>query len=163
MNESSEERPEKCDCGYPARWAANPNVPLRFDERFQEFHLLERDDGAYLILRYCFWCGGKLPESKRPDFFTKPEEAELAEIASLLKETKTAGEALAALGPPDHTFDGEPESGTAVDDKVVRWRRQHSYTSRWKSLHLTLLEMPDGSFERMTSGKWIGSPGEDAS
>lgn len=61
---------KSCECGFPKRWFADPTWPVEFDERMNEYNLVH--DGAKAIMRYCYWCGGRLPDSKRDNFFTTP-------------------------------------------------------------------------------------------
>ena len=88
-----------CECGMPARCAANPMIPIEFDEKMNEYHLVR--DGSETQMRYCFWCGGRLPESNRGLFFTTPSESEKAEVKELLKGARSHDDVLSILGPAD--------------------------------------------------------------
>lgn len=93
-----------CECGYPARWASDPMSPVQFDERLNEYQLLLQNRG-YARMRFCFWCGGRLPESKRGTLFTSMDDAELTEARSLLSGAKLFEDVVRVLGPPDETLD----------------------------------------------------------
>jgi hypothetical protein len=118
-----------------------------------EFHLVH--EGAYALLRYCFICGGRLPESRRGDSFSVPSEAEAEEVRRLIGTVKTLQDVLATLGNPDETFDGESFHGCAAASEI-RWKRLLRYSSRWKTLVLDVLELPDGGVTYAVSGQYIG-------
>jgi hypothetical protein len=122
-----------CDCGGPERWVRDPHFPVEFDEQMNEYHLVR--DGARALMRYCFWCGGRLPESRRGSCFTTPSAAEMAEVKGLLDGAKTHEDVLRILGPPDEFRD----MGGGVIDKtsgavLSRWDQHYAYTKRWKTL-----------------------------
>src|SRR4051794_25901079 len=111
----SNDEHKNCECGHPERWVVDPHFPVEFDERMNEYHLVHK--GARWQMRYCFWCGGRLPESKRGTFFTKPDDAEMAEVRALLKGAKSHEDVLRILGPPDEVcnmggFTGDKATGT---------------------------------------------------
>lgn len=144
-----------CECGHPERWAADPTCPVEFDERMNEYNLVH--DKAKAIMRYCYWCGGRLPDSKRGNFFTTPSEEELAEVRSLFAKAKTADDVLHILGSPDETHDWkEPTSPSYVDKKTIRWKRTFRYSTLWKTLILVVYEMPDGKITFSWYGHYIG-------
>lgn len=146
-----QERP--CDCGTPQRSSADPGCPVEFDSEMNEFHLIHKRMRA--VMRYCFWCGGRLPESKRDQFFSEPSESEKREVSRLLKGVKTIGDARTVLGEPDETFDGnETEQG----ESSLRWKQMLRYSRRWKTLVLSVMEMADGTISYITCGQFTGGP-----
>lgn len=152
MDKSSEERP--CKCGHPARWIFDPHYPVEFDEQMNEYHLVR--DGARAVMRYCFWCGGRLPESKRGMFFTMPDKAEMDEIHSLLANTKSLADVFRILGPPDETL--ESPGSQIGRGRAIYWERTHRYSTRWKSLHLDFADLPDGPLLSTISGRQSANP-----
>lgn len=140
-----------CECGHPERWAADPVWPVEFDERMNEYNLVH--DGVKAVMRYCYWCGGRLPESKRSSFFTKPDETERAEVQSLLADAKTAEDVFRVLGSPDETHERKESTKRAyTDTKTIRWKRTFRYLTRWKTLILDVHEMPNGTISYSTFG-----------
>ena len=154
MNENNPDT-KTCECGHPERWAADPTWPVEFDERMNEYNLVH--DGVKAIMRFCYWCGGRLPDSKRGDFFTTPDETELAEVRALLADAKTAEDVFRILGSPDETHDWkEPARPSYVDGKTIRWKRTFRYSTRWKTLILDVYDMPDGRISFSTYGHYTG-------
>src|SRR5262245_22102219 len=145
----------ECQCGEPQRWAAKSNSPIQFDARLNEYHLVCGD--AYGLLRYCFFCGGRLPDSKREALFSIPNDAEQEEVRRLIGTAKNLQDVLAMLGKPDETFDEETCREYAVANEL-RWKRLYRYSSRWKTLVLDVLEQPEGGISYVVSGRYIGGP-----
>jgi len=152
MDESAQER--ACECGRPAKMVADPKVPVEFDERMNEYHLVR--DGARTIMRYCFWCGGRLPESKRGTFFTAPNKAEKDEVFLLLRDAKSLDDVFRILGPPDATVDAP--GGMSGRGISVHWKKMHKYSTRWKSLVLEVPDLPDGHRHWHIGGHYLGAP-----
>jgi hypothetical protein len=45
-------------------------IALNYSQRFREYHIMDRDEGpAGQRLTFCPWCGRKLPESLRKQWF----------------------------------------------------------------------------------------------
>lgn len=44
-------------------------LSIRYDEHFEEFSIVLPEDGSLTCLDYCPWCGQKLPESRREEWF----------------------------------------------------------------------------------------------
>jgi len=145
-----------CECGKPAKYAADPMIPVEFDEKMNEYHLVR--DGAKTIMRYCFWCGGRLPDSKRDLFFTKPSESEKAEVSELLKAAKSHDDVLRILGPADELFDGNGGSATPGDIHYSRWNQTYLYKSRWKTLELWVPLVVEGRFQWWIGGHPLTEP-----
>ena len=142
-----------CTCGMPANWAANPVYPVEFDEITNEYHLSCKSRIA--VMRYCFWCGGRLPASKRGELFTTPSEEEKEEVQRLLSNAESAEDAVRLFGPPDESHEWD-ESATGGFENVVRWKRTLRYSSRWKTLILDVQEMPDGKISYAICGQCAG-------
>ena len=143
-----------CQCGAPEWWIADPHIPVEFDERMNEYGIVR--DGSWTVMRYCFWCGGKLPESKRGDFFTTPSEAELAEVRALLKGCKSHEDVARVLGPPDDVVDmGGQQARKATEPLFARWKQHYRYTTRWESLQVYVPVMIEGGFCYMVRGHYL--------
>jgi hypothetical protein len=141
----------------PEVWVAHPKFPIEFDEQMNEYQLLCEDSTA--VMRYCFWCGGRLPESKRNGLFTTPSDDEMEEVWRLLSKAKTAEDVLDLLGSPDqeHRWD-DMQTTDGVYEDAVRWTRTLRYMSRWESLVLDVQEMPDGRIQYAVFGQFADTP-----
>ncbi len=141
-----------CKCGHPERWSNDPHYPIEFDVQMNEYHLVR--DGARAIMRFCFWCGGRLPESKRGTFFTTPHDVEMAEVTALLQDAKSHEDVLAVLGPPDEVLDlGGSDIEKATGAIHSRWSQHFRYTSRWKTLVLEVPVVLEGRFTYSICGR----------
>src|SRR5262245_35957738 len=140
----SDNEERACGCGHPDRWVRDPHIPVEFDKRMNEYHLVR--DGARTMMRYCFWCGGRLPESKRGSFFTTPDGGEMAEVESLLQRAKSHEDVVQILGAPDEVVDlggFHIANGGAV---IARWDQHYRYSTRWKTLVLEVPVILEGRF-----------------
>jgi len=55
------DHPDPCDC---------PDILISYSPRFDEYSIAVRDGGtSAVVIRYCPWCGVRLPESKRQNWF----------------------------------------------------------------------------------------------
>jgi hypothetical protein len=140
----------------PARAAANPMIPVEFDEKMNEYHLVR--DGAETQMRYCFWCGGRLPKSKRELYFTKPSAFEIAEVEELLKDARSCEDVLRILGPADELRDLNGCSATPGHKYFSRWNQTYVYKSRWKSLQLNVPLVIEGRFQWGIHGHPLSGP-----
>jgi hypothetical protein len=124
-------------------WANTPMFPVKFDAQLNEYSIVYAERHSHLM-RYCFWCGGKLPESKRSDLFAVPEHDEMAHAAAVLKEAKSMEDVLNVLGEPQVTMTNELLART---NGAFGFRRQWKYTRRWKTIEVVVIEMDDGSLQ----------------
>ncbi|WP_390458076.1 DUF6980 family protein [Planctomicrobium piriforme] len=120
--------------------------------RMNEYHMAM--NGAQYVMHYCSWCGGKLPESQRGTFFTLIEESEVQEMRTLLAGAKTVPEVLQILGEPDERL--ENAGGHGRPGKWTQYVQTLRYSSRWKSLVLSVCEHPDGNISLCWSGQYLG-------
>jgi len=141
-----------CECHELERLAADPDSHITFDANVNEYHLVR---GRFVsVMRYCFFCGGRLPESTSDRFFMQPDPAEQAQVTSLLKGAKSLAAVIRVLGPADEVISRDELMIEQTIPNEVRWKRTFRYSSRWKTLTIDILEMPDGSFGGcMMSGK----------
>ena len=125
-----------------------------------EFQLLldcgERGKGSSL-LRYCPWCGGTLPKSKRGTFFTDPTEADMASVSERMECVKSVAQMYDVLGEPSERI-------------VSEERTQYNYEHLYDSLVLVIFkykapitEMQETDHLRgLWKGKGIGGSVGDA-
>jgi len=160
--EAPEER--ACTCGLPEKWAQAPNFPVKFDAEVNEYYLVYGKRGRWHhVMRYCFWCGGRFPQSTLGRLFTEPSEAETAEIRRMLAGVRSTEDILRILGDPDeiidwYEFDAEDES---VCRSERTWKRCFRYGSRWKTLTLDVFDYsdsPDAGPAYAFCGKHIAGP-----
>lgn len=150
----------RCNCGMLDRLAGDPKSPVKFDERLNEYHL--EWERRTVIMNSCFWCGGRLSESRRGEFFTEPSEEEMAEVRSFHSRIKTVGNALELLGPPDetHQWDDEFAHGREIENQ---WKQSLVYSSHWDTLILHVQQMTNGRIAFSISGRYIGLPAAETS
>ena len=157
--ESPDAKP--CECGHPERWVNDPMVPVGFDEEMNEYYV-QLKPGGEAVMHYCFWCGGKLPESRRGSFFTEPSEEEVEEVRLLLREAKSHEDVLRILGPADELCDlngfmKDPKTGKVM----MRWDQHCLYSKRWKTLELHVPLIVEGNFGYSFHGHYIGKKSTD--
>ena len=92
---------EPCECSTLQEYVDDPDVPIVFDEKMSEYHIVHREGEGYLVIQHCPFCGGKAPESKRERFFTRLPAGEIQRLAGIIRPLKTLDELIAAFGPPD--------------------------------------------------------------
>lgn len=132
-----------CECNVVPDAAAEPDVPIVFDETTGEYHLITRPDGSgHMVLYYCFFCGGRLPESRRGELFAHITNAELTRLKSLTREITSIDEVLRLFGEPDEDSPqgltvGTP--GTEGEPTEVRTYRSLIYhgLSNTADVHVT--------------------------
>lgn len=61
-------KPMHC-CELMDKFLEDPKVPLEYYPICREYGLILQDSPAIDILYYCPWCGEKLPESLRDQYF----------------------------------------------------------------------------------------------
>lgn len=144
-----------CKCSAIQQYSQDPRIPISFDERLNEYHLIDAPEpGDILNLTYCFHCGGKLPESKRGDLFHDLDEKELERFRRMLAEADTVEQVVSILGNPDRSFQPTPPSEI---DKEVYGRKttiqQMDYERLSETMAVTVSEYDDGTFDVVYYGK----------
>jgi hypothetical protein len=93
-----------CRCQALEYLADDPRTPLVFDTKTNEYHITKDpgDRGGHFIVRYCFFCGGKAPISKRAELFARIPDEEKRRLSELCKEIRTFDEAIRTFGPAEH-------------------------------------------------------------
>lgn len=93
-----------CECKY-LHAADDPDLPIVFDERMNEYHFVYPEPGAggsaSLNIYHCPFCGGAAPASKRHLLFHVVNADEQRRLADLLVPLHSLKAVLEALGPPD--------------------------------------------------------------
>lgn len=147
-----------CDCGLPSKCAEDPNVPVGFDAELKEYFIQSHDGGVW-VMYYCFFCGGRMSESKRGDEFLAPSESELQEIHSLVRNIKTAKDMVEVLGEPDEVVGYSENQHNEFEMKlydVEAWKKRYFYRERWETFNLIVHESIDGKLVYFMPGKYTG-------
>ena len=146
-----------CDCKSIDNYSKDPEVPISYDSKFNEYSInFVSDNGGKVFLRYCFSCGGALPESKRCDYFTNPDETLIVKYKNMLKDVKNADDIICILGEPDSQID---LPSIREEDKEIygmkQQKRQFDYEKLSDSFILSVSEYIDGTFDYVFFGKQI--------
>lgn len=115
--------PYACDCGWLARAANDPSVPIGFDAAVNEYYLKAGagDGEAKYVMRFCPWCGGDAPVSHRDTLFQVITPEESMRLRSLWSTLRTRDDVVAAWGEPDeHVPQGYGETQPERDGKPER-------------------------------------------
>ncbi len=127
----------RCSCNWAELAAmSNRRLPISYDAKMGEYLLELIPDGS-AVMRFCPFCGGELPDSKRDSFFADPTPEDMADITSVIALLKTVNDMHQHLGVPDETIPADPSNPRAVN--------QYSYCKRWASVTLCIQETREGS------------------
>lgn len=150
----------RCKCSWLQQAAAEPTVPVKFNEEVGEYQVESRD-GGYLVIRHCPWCGGVAPPSRRASLFATMPQAEVERLKRLTANLKTLDEALAALGKPDRR---DPEGLTVHTPERGR-RPAHvetfptmTFSKLSKVADVTLANYGPKGVGFSFSAKYVGKP-----
>jgi hypothetical protein len=155
-------RKEICDCGLLERASKEPEHPIRFDSKLNEYHIALKSGGIMMIY-YCPFCGGRVPESRRSSLFAHVTNAEMNRITHLTKGIKTVSDVIASFGAPDE--DGERMSRVGHPEKVGKppsgelfFVRTLVYKSISETIDLHFSVGANESVHLSWYGKCIGPP-----
>ena len=123
-------RKDICDCGVLEKASQEPNHPIRWDERLNEYYIANGGSGRMMVY-YCPFCGGSTPQSRRASLFAHVTDEEEARIYNLFKGVRTVSDVTARFGPPDEkrefasatrtpSRDGKPERGEIFGGLVYK-------------------------------------------
>lgn len=145
-----------CGCGVWAKRANDPFFPIWYNAKTNEYILLFGRIAANAVtIIFCPSCGGRMPKSRRGDLFTIPIDEELAEARALLEQVDGVDAMRSLLGEPDAVFDGfkdeygEPLRNPDGPDLI----RQYTYSSRWKTLSVSIQEYEGGTLQFFFMGQ----------
>jgi hypothetical protein len=89
----------ECDCSVLETLSKEPRVPIIYDPELNEY-LIQATDGLNKVkMHHCFFCGGRLPKSRRADLFMHITEDERMRLWAMLKDIQFLPDLLAAFGP----------------------------------------------------------------
>lgn len=147
------EQPYKCRCKILEEWSKDIVSPIRFNEKFAEYYLEEKN-GSMSVFYFCPSCGGKLADSKRNDFFLTPSESEVNKIYGKVKIAETVDEVIKILGVPDEkviTDSEEIKKQKLLGRKFVKQTLIYNFVA--ESFSLLIVEDEDGKIHFLPAGK----------
>jgi hypothetical protein len=149
-----------CECKYLQHAADDPDVPIVFDQRTNEYHYryLESGSGvpANLIIYHCPFCGGAAPTSKRELLFHVVSSQEKDRLVDLLEPFCSIQELIQVLGKPDEDMPaGMWVKRHELDDRPSQaaYCRMLTYKSLSDVADVQVFERPNGSIGWSLSGK----------
>lgn len=102
-------RRDTCDCGLLENASREPGSAIRWDERMNEYHIVDAK-GGQLMVYYCPFCGGSTPKSRRGSMFAHVTQQEEHRITELFRGLRKVSDVITRFGPPDE----EREFATGV-------------------------------------------------
>jgi Domain of unknown function (DUF6980) len=96
----SPEQKDVCHCGLLENASREPGSAIRWDERMNEYHIVDANGGE-LMVYYCPFCGGRTPKSQRSSFFAHVTQHEEQRITELFRDIRKVADVIARFGPPD--------------------------------------------------------------
>lgn len=88
--------------------------------------------GGSWAVYHCHFCGGLLPDSRRPIWYPRLSQEERARLQQLVEGITTAEEAIERLGPPD--FDAMMGVHESIEGRLV-WNEELSNKCRNVEYH----------------------------
>lgn len=125
----------RCDCGILTQLAWEAAFPIRFDAELNEYLLSDREGRTEQLMRFCFWCGGSLPESRRDRLFCEISEREIQEVQRLLTGLTNSSEVVKLLGAPDNQVENPDLKSDGNPSEIHRWL---CYRKQWTTLDLII-------------------------
>lgn len=137
-----------CNCGVIPELASNPNGPVKFEPKDNEYRLYNDPhdtSSGYHAMRYCFWCGRKLEKLAPSEYLVIPETEE-ARLVRLTSSFKTFVDVQSVLGPANHEATGIARSAFSErcpqETELVRIL---TYTGLSPIANVMVFERKDGS------------------
>ena len=147
-----------CTCRWFERAAAEPGVPIRFDEEAQAYEMVGENHSVYAMY-FCPFCGCKAPESKTRSNFAEMTDAELRRLHELTKGVKTYEDAIRVLGQPEHDVEGgagETSRGSETESPRATFSRLLRYESLSTTIDVDIAVPAQGPVGVSFSGKYVG-------
>lgn len=103
-----------CQCPFLRHQAANPDVPIQYDPRLNEYHIV--GTLSLTMIYHCPFCGGRAPKSLRPFQFHYLPETERQRLENLVSGLDSLESIVSKLGAPTIDLDpGKPSGGESAD------------------------------------------------
>ncbi len=92
-----------CTCGFLARCAKDPTLPIAWDERLNEFHITysNAEGTGQVMVYHCPFCGGATPPSRRGELFHEVTPTEDRRLKALFAGIRSVPDCLQRFGLPD--------------------------------------------------------------
>jgi hypothetical protein len=151
-----------CDCRWLERAAHDPDCPIEFDPRLNEYNLLT-SNGGMMGIYHCPFCSGRAPESLRAKMFETVSVEETHRLHHLTMNLKTEKDVRAALGEPTDLYDpgatsiGPDKSGEPGE--IRTWKTMR-YSNQSATAVINVNVDRHGKVTISWRGKHIGSPKE---
>lgn len=145
-----------CTCDLLQRTANDPFYPIVFDTATNEYHFTW-NGGAVLLIRYCPFCGGAAPDSKRALLFAQIPKAEESRLAKLLDGVISMDDALNRFGQPSYdmmsvsTHDETDDAGPVIaPHRLIQYHEVSEVADIW------ITELSNGRVHWELHGKYVG-------
>lgn len=113
MSVSQQER-KTCECGWLQEAATDPDHPVEFDPRMNEFNIVKGKRSIRIY--YCPFCGGEAPESLRETVFAHVTSKENQRLVLLGAGCDSFAEIIERFGQPDRDHPVGATMGTRASD-----------------------------------------------
>ncbi|MFO0648775.1 MAG: hypothetical protein U0326_21215 [Polyangiales bacterium] len=165
---------QSCACHYLERAADDPQSPIVFDPKLNEYNFVYPDpssDGtcevgnASLRIYHCPFCGGAAPESKRHLLFAVISPEERQRLDRLLAGIKSVEDAFRVLGVPDRD---DPHGVTVEQPElegiapIRQSYRSLTYSRLSSTVEVILTDYRADGVHVALQGKYIGLPTVEA-
>ena len=162
---------EQCHCGYLRDAADDPDSPIVFDARLNEFifeYPCPPGDGDHagaksmLRVYHCPFCGGAAPKSKRGSLFASITIEEENRLSELLAGIATLDDATRMLGQPDRD-EGLTQKTPEQDGNPPRIEsfRTLVYCGLSETAEVYITDFRDKGVGIRLQGEYIGLPISD--
>ncbi|WP_265592678.1 hypothetical protein [Verrucomicrobium sp. BvORR034] len=94
-----------CECRWFERAARDDALPVVFDERMNEYHLVHTGGRGHSLFYHCPFCGGRAPDSLRKTYWTEVSIEESHRLHQLTKDITTPQQLFERFGEPDHDLE----------------------------------------------------------
>ena len=130
-----------------------------------EFHIVHSNGGGHMMIRHCFFCGGKAPESRRGTLFARVPSEEARRLAGLTQPLETVGAVLSALGKPDRDSEAgamitTPEKDGQAEETRAYRTLVYGGLSEIADVHVTVYPLDRVAFS--FRGKYLGKTPDQA-
>jgi hypothetical protein len=103
-----------CQCPFLRHLAADPDVPIQYDPRLNEYHIV--GTLSLTMIYHCPFCGGRAPKSLRPFQFHYLPETERQRLENLMTGLDSLESIVSKLGAPTIDLDpGKPSEEESAD------------------------------------------------
>jgi hypothetical protein len=160
----------RCSCGYLARKATDPNLPIRFDAELNEYsfeYTLPGGSKVSMMIYHSPMCGGVASESKRAELFAAVPKREALRLKAIIDDLNTVQDIENTLGaadedttycPPSDFVEIQPRSGMRETKSI----RVLNFTRLSDTADVQFSVYSNGEIERSIAGKYLGGSGSAA-